>query len=183
MAEDISGKILQAVKYGIQSSLKTLPVDKTYVGTVIEVLGTKQYLVKYDDAERKISTTNEIGLSVGDVVHITYPQNDASKKYIKEDVASGSGGSTVSGVSSVDGLTGVVVLKNKYASKASEHTHNNKTVLDKLSESNGTLMYNGSEISGGGSSGSGENDSFIIDFGNFSDNTTAITTFDCGTFS
>ena len=34
----------------------------------------------------------------------------------------------------------------------SKHEHSNKTVLDKLSDNNGTLQYNGSDITGGGSS-------------------------------
>ena len=34
----------------------------------------------------------------------------------------------------------------------SKHEHSNKTVLDKLSDNNGTLQYNGADITGGGSS-------------------------------
>ena len=36
----------------------------------------------------------------------------------------------------------------------SKHEHSNKTVLDKLSDNNGTLQYNGSDITGGGSGSS-----------------------------
>lgn len=177
---EISEKILQAIKYGIQSSLKTISVDKTHTGTIVEVLGSNQFLVKYDDAVRKIITKNSPILLKGETVHICYPLNNSEKKYMIEDVPSGSGGGTVTGVSSVDGLTGTVTLINKYASKSSEHTHTNKSVLDKLSDSDGVLLYNGSEISGG--SGSGINDSFMLDFGSFTD-TESNTVFDCGCFS
>ena len=34
----------------------------------------------------------------------------------------------------------------------SKHEHSNKTVLEKLTDNNGTLQYNGSDITGGGSS-------------------------------
>lgn len=85
--QDISENILQTIKYGIKSALKKLPRDKTYVGSVVKVLGDKQYIVRYDNADRKITTTNSLLLKVGDVVHITCPLNDSSKKYLEEDIA------------------------------------------------------------------------------------------------
>ena len=85
--QDISENILQAIKYGIKSALKKLPRDKTYVGTVVKVLGDKQFIVRYDNADRKITTTNSLLLKIGNVVHITHPLNDSSKKYLEEDIA------------------------------------------------------------------------------------------------
>lgn len=86
--QDISENILETIKYGIKSALKKLPRDKTYVGTVVKVINDKQFIVRYDNADRKITTTNSLLLKVGDVVHITHPLNDSSKKYLEEDIAS-----------------------------------------------------------------------------------------------
>lgn len=85
--QEISENILQTIKYGIRTALQKWPRDKTYVGTVVKVIGDKQYLVRYDNADRKITTTNSLLLKVGDVVHITCPLNDSSKKYLEEDIA------------------------------------------------------------------------------------------------
>lgn len=84
--QDISENILQTIKYGIKSALKKLPRDKTFTGTVVKVIDDKQFLVRYDNADRKITTTNSLLLKVGDVVHVTYPLNDSSKKYLEEDI-------------------------------------------------------------------------------------------------
>lgn len=146
--QDISENILQTIKYGIKSALKNLPRDKTFTGTVVKVLGDKQFIVRYDNADRKITTTNSLLLKVGDVVHIIYPLNDSSKKYMHEDLPSSGTSDISSGVISVDGLTGVVSLSNKYAEKSSEHNHLNKSTLDLLSTSNnGELLFNGDKIS------------------------------------
>ena len=45
----------------------------------------------------------------------------------------------------------------------SKHEHSNKTVLDKLSDNNGTLQYNGADITGGGSGTGGADEQTIID--------------------
>lgn len=146
--QDISENILQTIKYGINAALKKLPRDKTYLGTVVKVLGDKQFVVRYDNADRKITTTNSLLLKVGDVVHITYPMNDSSKKYMHEDIPLLGDIDISSGVISVDGLTGVVNLSNKYAEKSSEHNHLNKNTLDLLSTSNdGGLLFDGNKIS------------------------------------
>lgn len=148
--QDISENILQTIKYGIKSALTKLPRDKTYLGTIVKVLGDKQFLVRYDNADRKITTTNSLLLKVGDVVHITYPMNDSSKKFMHEDIPMLGDIDISSGVISVDGLTGVVDLSNKYATKSNEHTHSNKNTLDLLSSSSdGNLLYNGNEITSG----------------------------------
>ena len=148
--QDISENILQAIKYGIKSALKSLPRDKTYLGTVVKVLGDKQFIVRYDNADRKITTTNSLLLKVGDVVHITYPMNDSSKKYMHEDIPMLGDIDISSGVISVDGLTGVVNLSDKYATKSHEHSHTNKSTIDLLSTSNnGALLFNGNEITTG----------------------------------
>lgn len=81
-----SNIILDSIKTGIYEVLKQLPVDRTFTGTVTKTLGNNTYLIRYDDADRKFKTKNTLSLSVGSVVHITYPQNDKTKKYMIEDV-------------------------------------------------------------------------------------------------
>ena len=50
------------------------------------------------------------------------------------------------------GGTGSDVDLSEYAKKTDLHSHSNKGVLDKLSDNNGTLQYNGSDITGGSGS-------------------------------
>lgn len=108
--------------------------DKTYVGVIIDIIGTKKYVIRYNDAERKFNTKYNGALTIGDIVHIVYPMGSSSNAYMIEDVKfSGGSGSAVSGVSSVDGRTGDVDLSDKYSLKNKEHSHDNKEVLDKIS--------------------------------------------------
>lgn len=108
--------------------------DKTYVGVIIDIIGTKKYVIRYNDAERKFNTKYNGALTIGDIVHIVYPMGSSSNAYMIEDIKfSGGNGTAVSGVSSVDGRTGDVDLSDKYSLKNKEHSHDNKEVLDKIS--------------------------------------------------
>lgn len=108
--------------------------DKTYIGVIVDIIGTKKYIIRYNDAERKFNTKYNGALTVGDIVHIVYPMGNYSNAYMIEDVKFSSGnGIAVSGVSSVDGRTGDVDLSDKYSLKNKEHSHDNKEVLDKIS--------------------------------------------------
>lgn len=108
--------------------------DKTYIGVIVDIIGTKKYVIRYNDAERKFNTKYNGALTVGDIVHIVYPMGNYSNAYMIEDVKFSSGsGTAVSGVSSVDGRTGDVDLSDKYSLKNKEHSHDNKEVLDKIS--------------------------------------------------
>lgn len=107
--------------------------DKTYVGVIIDIIGTKKYVIRYNDAERKFNTKYNGALTIGDIVHIVYPMGSSSNAYMIEDVKfSGRSGTAVSGVSSVDGRTGDVDLSDKYSLKNKEHSHDNKVILDKI---------------------------------------------------
>ena len=57
-------------------------------------------------------------------------------------------------MATIDGTKKKLTVKGELIESAvnSKHDHSNKTVLDKLSDNNGTLQYNGSDITGGGSS-------------------------------
>lgn len=122
--------------------------DKTYVGVIIDIIGTKKYVIRYNDAERKFNTKYNGALTIGDIVHIVYPMGSSSNAYMIEDVKfSGGSGSAVSGVSSVDGRTGDVDLSDKYSLKNKEHSHDNKEVLDKISSERVGLWDLKAEIS------------------------------------
>lgn len=122
--------------------------DKTYIGVIVDIIGTKKYVVRYNDAERKFNTKYNGALTIGDIVHIVYPMGSSSNAYMIEDVKFSSGsGTAVSGVSSVDGRTGDVDLSDKYSLKNKEHSHDNKEVLDKISSERVGLWDLKAEIS------------------------------------
>ena len=57
-------------------------------------------------------------------------------------------------MATIDGTKKKLTVKGELIESAvnSKHEHSNSAVLDKLSDSNGTLQYNGADITGGGSS-------------------------------
>ena len=57
-------------------------------------------------------------------------------------------------MATIDGTKKKLTVKGELIESAvnSRHEHSNSTVLDKLSDNNGTLQYNGADITGGGSS-------------------------------
>lgn len=63
--------------------------DKTYVGTVTSVLGTRKYLIRYNDADRVFRAKYITFLSVGDIVHIVYPIGSSKNSYMLEDIIAG----------------------------------------------------------------------------------------------
>lgn len=78
--------ILDAMESMANKIARKLPFDRTFVGVVTKVLNDKTYMIRYDDADRKFTTKNTLGLKVGDIVHITYPHNKIAKKFMVEDV-------------------------------------------------------------------------------------------------
>lgn len=105
--------------------------DKTFIGIIVDILGTRQYTIHYNDADRPFRTHYNASLSVGDTVHIVYPLGSSKNAYMIEDTKLSK--VVVAGVSSVDGRTGDVDLSDKYSLKNKEHSHDNKEVLDKIS--------------------------------------------------
>lgn len=78
--------ILDAMETMVNKIARKLHFDRTFVGVVTKVLNDKTYMIRYDDADRKFTTKNTLGLKIGDMVHITYPMNDRTKKFMIEDV-------------------------------------------------------------------------------------------------
>lgn len=131
MAKNAIETMADEIVNAIDKSKNKYNYDKTYIGTVISVDGNNKYTINYNDANRSFKTKNDISLKIGDTVHITYPLGISKNAYMSEDISS-SGGSSVSGVKTVDGQTGDIVLSDTYASKTNEHTHSNKTTLDEI---------------------------------------------------
>lgn len=78
--------ILDAMEATVNKIARKLPFDRTFIGVVTKVLGDNAYLIRYDDAERKFKTKHALRLKVGDMVQVTYPQNQISKKFIVGDI-------------------------------------------------------------------------------------------------
>ncbi len=108
--------ISQTIKDSFDKYKENLSVDKTYIGTVTEILGNQKYNIWYNDANRQFTTINDIPLSIGDKVHIVYPLGVSKDMYMAEDMAASSGTPDI-GVKTVDGQTGDIILTNRYASK------------------------------------------------------------------
>lgn len=113
---------------------------KEYIGIVEQVLGATKYQVRYNNTSYEINTKNTLGLKISDTVHVIVPNNNVKNRYILEDLivsfakeSLGAGGTLVSGVSSVDGLTGTVVLSGIYAKKSNVYTKSEiNTMLGEL---------------------------------------------------
>ena len=97
-----------------------------YSGRVKQVLSDNTYLIQYSDEERNFKLKHKT-LSIGDEVHVVYPQGSIKDRFLLEDISSsgtGSGGSSSGAVSSVNGKTGAVTLGyTDVGASASGHTH------------------------------------------------------------
>lgn len=89
--------------------------DKTFLGTIIKIVRTNEYIVKYNGIESKIHTKNSLPLKIGDQVHVIYPLNKSKDKVLLEDLCV-TNIDINSLVKSVDGKTGDVDLSKTYAS-------------------------------------------------------------------
>lgn len=93
-----------------------------------------KYNVRFGQNTYLVPNASGREYDVGDTVWIHKPNGADTGQFI---IASeygniSSGGGTGGAVSSVDGQVGDVILTDKYASKYSEHTHDNKSILDTI---------------------------------------------------
>ena len=70
----------------IDSKLRNVKVDKTYVGIVAKKTGTNSYVIHYADADRNFTTQYNNLLSVGDTVHVVLPMGSEKNKFLLEDI-------------------------------------------------------------------------------------------------
>ena len=118
--------------------------SKEYTGIVEEILGSNKYKIRYNNASYIFTTKNSLNLKPYSTVHIVVPNNNISQKYILEDLITTFGGTNNSGtasgaVTSVDGMTGDVILSGIYAKKSNVYTkaeiknnYYNKEYIDNL---------------------------------------------------
>lgn len=99
---DIQDEILKAINIGITKRLNNANFDRTYVGIVDALLSNNVYQIKYDGGVRKVKVNNA-SFSIGDIVHVTLPQNSSQSAYIVEDGKGYGDGETVT----ITGVTGV----------------------------------------------------------------------------
>ena len=145
-----------------QSDLKAAldkKADKTEIPTVSNDL-TDELKKKYDDASDKMHDHENKDildlLSVGKAGKLLYDGEEVGKHKCCCCCHSGSGSSGGdSGPTEWGTIIGV--LNNQTDLKAAldkkDNLHNNRGVLDKLSDSNGKLFYNGNKVCEGGDSG------------------------------
>lgn len=60
--------------------------DKTYVGVIIDIIDTKKYIIRYNDADRPFTTKYNDSLKVGDAVHVMLPLGSEANKFLLEDI-------------------------------------------------------------------------------------------------
>ena len=101
--------------------------SKEYTGIVEEVLGNKKYKIRYNNASYIFTTKNVLNIRPYSTVHIIVPNNNITQRYILEDLiasysSGGNTGGTSGEVTSVDGMTGDVVLSGIYAKKSNVYT-------------------------------------------------------------
>lgn len=70
----------------IDSKIRDVKVDKTYVGIVAKKAGTNSYVIHYADADRNFTTKYNNSLSVGDTVHVVLPMGSEVNKFLLEDI-------------------------------------------------------------------------------------------------
>ncbi len=119
---------MQTVAKTTQSKLD---YDKTYRGYVISQNSNGKYKIKINGhIYENVDNPNGYTISSGDVVRVTFPQNNASQCYI---CLGSTKDGTVSNVKSVNGKTGDVILTQDDVPNGNTYvrTHNDFTTEDK----------------------------------------------------
>lgn len=80
--------LLDTIAYGIKKSLDTekISLSREFVASVVEVKTGNVCIVEYGGDKYTIKNKNTLNLQPYDIVHIIYPNNDKTKKYMLEDV-------------------------------------------------------------------------------------------------
>lgn len=122
-----------------ESNAKNYTYDKASIDAKISPKANSADVYDKASSDSKYATKTEVGLkaNTADVYDKTSVDNKLSTKANTSDVYT----KTQSDAA--------------YAVKSSEHTHSNKSTLDKLSDDGTNLLFNGSAISGGGGGGTG----------------------------
>mgnify|MGYP007106418317 CR=1 FL=1 len=108
MAEDLGTKLTQGIIDCINIKCGSLPFTKIYRGVVDEILADNEYNILFNGNLYNIPTYGNSTYGVGEVVKIVVPLNNFNDAFLLPKGGSGGGGE--SGVTSVNGKTGDVVL-------------------------------------------------------------------------
>lgn len=108
MAEDLGSKLTQGIIDCINIKCGSLPFTKIYRGVVDEILSDNEYNILFNGNLYNIPTYGNSTYGVGEVVKIVVPLNNFSDAFLLPKGGSGGGGET--GVTSVNGKTGDVIL-------------------------------------------------------------------------
>ena len=130
----ISDTVLNAIEKIVLNKTKKYE-SMDYKAIIIESSKNNKCKVKYNGQIYSIENCTGRTFKTGDTVWVHKPNGSDTNQYI---IASAcgkvSGGGGTSAVTSVDGKIGDVVLSQSYAAKSSEHFHDNKTILDNISD-------------------------------------------------
>lgn len=130
----ISDTVLNAIEKIVLNKTKKYE-SMDYKAIVIESSKDNKCKVKYNGQIYSIENCTGRTFKTGDTVWVHKPNGSDTNQYIIASACgkvSGGGGGT-SAVTSVDGKIGDVILSQNYAAKSSEHFHENKTILDNIS--------------------------------------------------
>ena len=88
-----------------------------YSGRVKQVLSDNTYLIQYSDEERNFKLKHKT-LSIGDEVHVVYPQGSIKDRFLLEDISTGSGTLSANLLSAPSLCIDKNVDTNKYYTKS-----------------------------------------------------------------
>lgn len=107
--DSLTDDIVDSIDYIVKERLKNASFDKTRKGKITKILGNNKYNVLIDNVEYKVTSLGNEPLPLNTIVYILVPEGQYNNMFIlsaKQKTET----TTVTGVSSVNGKTGAVVI-------------------------------------------------------------------------
>jgi len=133
----ITDEIINSIDYIVKERLKNASFDKTRTGRIIRLLDKNRYIVKIDDTEYEVPSISSDVLPLNAIVKVLVPENQYNNMFILAPGSQNGGGGGESGVTSVNGKTGNVIigisdingLSQQLANKLSNDSNLNSNIV------------------------------------------------------
>ena len=107
----ITDEIINSIDYIVKERIKDASFDKTRTGRIVGLLDNNKYMVNIDNTEYIVPSISDNVLPLNAIVKVLVPENQYNNMFILSPSSQqGGGGGGSSGVNSVNGKTGDVII-------------------------------------------------------------------------
>lgn len=106
----ITDEIINSIDYIVKERIKDASFDKTRTGRIVGLLDNNKYMVNIDNTEYIVPSISDNVLPLNAIVKVLVPENQYNNMFILAPGGQNGGGGGGSGVNSVNGKTGDVII-------------------------------------------------------------------------